>query len=91
MFLYAADSNFEYHEGPGSPAYLYVKKSLQKRLQVPIQGWFAQKDQFEMGPNFIKSENIRGFQIASPSIMGLRCVNVATLLMAAVARSLSQS
>ena len=25
---------------------------------------------------FIKSENIRGFQIASPSIMGLRCVNV---------------
>ena len=63
--------------GPGSPAYLYVKKSLQKQLQVPIQGWFAQKDQFEMGPNFIKSENIRGFQIASPSIMGLRCVNVA--------------
>ena len=24
--------------GPGSPAYLYVKKSLQKQLQVPIQG-----------------------------------------------------
>ena len=34
--------------GPGSPAYLYVKKSLQKQLQVPIQGWFAQKNQFEM-------------------------------------------
>ena len=63
--------------GPGSPAYLYVKKSLQKQLQVPIQGWFAQKNQFEMGPNFIKSNNIRGFQIASPSIMGLRCVNIA--------------
>ena len=63
--------------GPGSPAYLYVKKSIQKQLQVPIQGWFAQKDQFEMGPTFIKSENIRGFQIASPSILGLRCVNVA--------------
>ena len=63
--------------GPGSPAYLYVKKSLQKKLQVPIQGWFAQKNQFEMGPKFIKSDNIRGFQIASPSIMGLRCVNVA--------------
>ena len=62
--------------GPGSPAYLYVKKNLQKQLQVPIQGWFAQKNQFEMGPNFIKSENIRGFQIASPSILGLRCVNV---------------
>ena len=63
--------------GPGSPAYLYVKKNLQKKLQVPIQGWFAQKNQFEMGPKFIKSEDIRGFQIASPSILGIRCVNVA--------------
>ena len=63
--------------GPGSPAYLYVKKSLQKKLQVPIQGWFAQKQQFEMGPKFIRSEDIRGFQIASPSILGLRCVNAA--------------
>ena len=35
------------------------------------------KDQFEMGPKFIKSEDIRGFQIASPSILGLRCVNAA--------------
>ena len=63
--------------GPGSPAYLYVKKSLQKKLQVPIQGWFAQKEQFEMGPNFIRSEDIRGFQIASPSILGVRGVNAA--------------
>ena len=63
--------------GPGSPAYLYVEKSLQKKLQVPIQGWFAQKEQFEMGPKFIRSEDIRGFQIASPSILGLRCVNAA--------------
>ena len=35
------------------------------------------EDQFEMGPKFIKSEDIRGFQIASPSILGLRCVNAA--------------
>ena len=62
--------------GPGSPAWLYAKKNIQNKLQVPIQGWFAQKDQFEMGHGFIKSPDIRGFQIASPSILGLRCVNV---------------
>ncbi|MEC7855707.1 MAG: aminotransferase class V-fold PLP-dependent enzyme, partial [Candidatus Neomarinimicrobiota bacterium] len=62
--------------GPGSPAWLYVEKSLQKKLQGPIQGWFAQKNQFEMGPSFEKSPDIRGFQIASPSLLGLRCVNV---------------
>ena len=62
--------------GPGSPAWLYVKKNIQNELQVPIQGWFAQKDQFEMGHGFVKSPDIRGFQIASPSLLGLRCVNV---------------
>lgn len=61
--------------GPGSPAWLYVDRNLQDNLQVPIQGWFAQKDQFEMGPSFEKSMDIRGFQIASPSLLGLRCVN----------------
>ena len=65
------------NSGPGSPAWLYVSKRIQKELQVPIQGWFAQLDQFEMGPNFEKSPDIRGFQIASPSIIGLRCINEA--------------
>ena len=65
------------NSGPGSPAWLYVSKKIQNELQVPIQGWFAQKDQFEMGPDFEKSADIRGFQIASPSIIGLRCINTA--------------
>ena len=63
------------NSGPGSPAWLYVNKRLQNELQVSIQGWFAQRDQFAMGPDFEKDNSIRGFQIASPSIIGLRCVN----------------
>jgi kynureninase len=62
------------NSGPGSPAWLYVSKRLQGELRVPIQGWFAQDDQFSMGPFFEPNGEIRGFQIASPSIMGLRCV-----------------
>ena len=65
------------NSGPGSPAWLYVKKSLQEKLQVPIQGWFAQDKQFEMGPYFEPNQHIRGFQIASPSIIGIRAVEVA--------------
>lgn len=63
--------------GPGSPAWLYVNKRVQAELQVPIQGWFSQGDQFGMGPIFERAEGIRGFQIASPSIIGLRCVKSA--------------
>jgi kynureninase len=65
------------NSGPGAPAWLYVSKRIQDELQVPIQGWFAQADQFEMGPTFEKSPDIRGFQIASPSLIGLRCIQSA--------------
>lgn len=63
------------NSGPGAPAWLYVRQALQPELQVPIQGWFAQADQFGMGPVFERAEGIRGFQVASPSIVGLRAIN----------------
>ena len=65
------------NSGPGSPAWLYVNKRVQKELQVPIQGWFGNEDQFGMGAEFVKADGIRGFQIASPSIIGIRSVKVA--------------
>ena len=65
------------NSGPGSPAWLYVNKKIQGELQTPIQGWFANEDQFGMGPDFVKANGIRGFQIASPSIIGIRGVQVA--------------
>ena len=65
------------NSGPGSPAWLYVNKKIQSELQVPILGWFGNEDQFGMGPDFMKAEGIRGFQIASPSIIGIRGVQVA--------------
>jgi kynureninase len=62
------------NSGPGSPAWLYVSKRIQNDLRVPIQGWFAQDAQFEMGPFFEPADTIRRFQIASPSIIGIRGV-----------------
>ena len=37
------------NSGPGSPAWLYVSKKIQKELQVPIQGWFAQDAHLKWG------------------------------------------
>lgn len=65
------------NSGPGSPAWLFVRSHLQDQLRVPIQGWFAQDKQFEMGPFFEPNSQIRRFQIASPSIIGIRGVEVA--------------
>lgn len=63
------------NSGPGSPAWLYVSNKIQSQLHMPIQGWFAQRDQFLMGSKFDQTDGMRGFQIASPSIVGLLCID----------------
>lgn len=57
--------------GPGAPAYLYVRRELQDELRPPIQGWFAQREQFEMGPRFERADRIRGWLTGTPGILGL--------------------
>lgn len=74
----AVGCSYKYgNSGPGSPGWLYVRHELQQTLNAPIQGWFAQDDQFAMEQGFDRAPGIRGFQIASPSIIGLRCVQTA--------------
>ena len=65
------------NSGPGSPAWLYVAKRMQAEVEPTIQGWFANDKQFEMGPFFEVAEGIRRFQIASPSIIGIRVMQAA--------------
>jgi len=69
------------NSGPGAPAWLYVAKDLQDQLRTPIDGWFAQRDQFEMGSQFDRAPGMRGFQIATPSIAGLTCVDSSLALL----------
>lgn len=68
--------------GPGAPAWLYIAHSLQEHLEPPVDGWFAQEDQFTMGPQFNRATGMRGFQIASPSIMGLTCIEASAKIIA---------
>jgi kynureninase len=65
------------NSGPGSPAWLYVARRMQAEVMPTIQGWFANDKQFEMGPFFEVAEGIRRFQIASPSIIGIRVMQAA--------------
>jgi len=57
--------------GPGAPAYLYVRRELQDELRPPIQGWFAQADQFAMGPAFERRRGIGGWLVGTPGLLGL--------------------
>ena len=57
--------------GPGAPAYLFVRRELQEALRPPIQGWFAQAEQFEMGPRFEPRRGIAGWLVGTPGMLGL--------------------
>lgn len=74
----AVGCSYKYgNSGPGAPAWLYVAERMQSKLEVPIQGWFAQANQFEMGVDFTKATGIRGFMVGTPHIVGLRAVETA--------------
>jgi kynureninase len=62
--------------GPGAPAYLYVRESLQDSLHSPIQGWFGQRDQFAMERPYEPEDGVRRFLAGTPPILGLAAVDV---------------
>jgi kynureninase len=68
--------------GPGAPAYLYVRRELQDELRPPIQGWFAQAEQFEMGPRFERRAGIGGWLVGTPGIIALSAVQAGIALTA---------
>jgi len=57
--------------GPGSPAFLFVRKDLQKELISPIWGWFADKAPFAFNLDFTPADNISRFQISTPHILSM--------------------
>src|SRR5919108_5356481 len=61
--------------GPGAPAFLYVRSGLQSELRNPIQGWFAQSDQFSMGQGFRPVAGIASWLTGTPTIIALEAID----------------
>ncbi len=63
--------------GPGAPAFLYVRRDLQKKLLQPIWGWFADKNPFAFDLKFTPSEDISRFRIGTPPILSMKAIEPA--------------
>ncbi|MFL6138440.1 MAG: kynureninase [Frankiaceae bacterium] len=68
--------------GPGSPAFLYVRRDLQERLRQPIWGWFGQRGQFEMGEAYDPQPDIRRFLVGTPPVLTLCTIREGAALLA---------
>lgn len=60
--------------GPGSPAYLFVKKELQEKLVSPVWGWFGKKDPFSFELQYRPAGGIRRFLAGSPPILSMEAI-----------------
>jgi kynureninase len=68
--------------GPGSPAFVYVRRDLQDTLHQPIQGWFGQHDQFAMGDPYDPEPGIRHFLAGTPAVLSLVAVEAGVEVLA---------
>jgi len=55
--------------GPGSPAFLFVRRELQEQLENPIQGWFGERNPFEFELNYREPTGIRKFLTGTPPVI----------------------
>ena len=57
--------------GPGAPAFLYVRRDLQDRLQNPIEGWWGHDDPFLFDLDFEPATGIRRFHTGTMPMLSL--------------------
>ena len=67
--------------GPGSLAFLYVRKDLQDKLVSPIWGWFGQNDPFNFRLDYEPAEGIQRFLAGTPPVLSLSAIEPALDIM----------
>lgn len=60
--------------GPGSPAFLYVKKDLQEKLLNPIWSWFSHEKPFDFDLNYLSNQGIQKFAIGTPPVLSMAAI-----------------
>jgi kynureninase len=60
--------------GPGSPAFLYVRKDLQEQLMQPMWGWFAAQQPFAFDLDFTPAADISRFRVGTPPMLSMLAI-----------------
>lgn len=63
--------------GPGSPAFLYVRRSLQERFETPLPGWGSHADPFAMEPAYAPASGAARGRVGTPDILSMAALEAA--------------
>ncbi|MZE80035.1 aminotransferase class V-fold PLP-dependent enzyme, partial [Streptomyces sp. SID5475] len=63
--------------GPGSPAFLYVRRDLQPRFDSPLPGWNSHADPFGMAPSYAPADGAVRGRVGTPDILSMLALEAA--------------
>jgi len=63
--------------GPGSPAYLYVRRELQDRFDSPLPGWNSHVEPFGMSPSYAPAPGALRGRVGTPDILSMLALEAA--------------
>ncbi|WP_432130960.1 kynureninase [Streptomyces tendae] len=63
--------------GPGSPAYLYVRRDLQPRFDSPLPGWNSHAEPFGMRSDYAPASGASRGRVGTPDILSLLALDAA--------------
>lgn len=63
--------------GPGSPAFLYVRRDLQDQLAQPIRGWWSHRDMFAFSDDYDPASGIARFTTGTPPMLAMAAAGAA--------------
>lgn len=63
--------------GPGSPAYLYVRRDLQPRFDSPLPGWNSHREPFGMTPRYEAADGALRGRVGTPDILSMLALEAA--------------
>lgn len=79
---FAVGCTYKYlNGGPGSPAFLYVRKDLQEKALSPIWGWFGDTAPFSFDLKYRPAANIRRFLTGTPPVLSMQTMETGVDLM----------
>ena len=69
---FAVGCTYKYlNGGPGSPAFIYVRENLIKKLKSPVKGWFGHIKPFDFSKDYKESDSMNKFSNGTPHILSL--------------------